>query len=210
MTSFRLILLLLVITSQSYAGWMFWKNKQPVMIYDIEKTLYDSLTEEQQQHIIEVYNGHEAEKKGYEKTRAELTARQKELAERQKEKEELLTKINQLALQVQSQEKAIEGFLTVSEDLLEARANKKNYRERYKREKFYPKIVSIKRGFNSTTILLENETLIEVSPFEKEAIEAWVNGQSVELEKGEGLVYFLNLTNLETENSVSVKIKESH
>lgn len=180
------------------------------MMYDIEKTVYDSLTEEQQQQIIDVYNGHENERKELQEAINELKACQNELTDLQKEKEELLTKINQLALQVQSQEKAITNFLTVSEDLLEARANKKNYKQRYKREKFYPKIVSIKRGFNSTTILLENETLIEVSPFEKEAIEAWVPGQSVELEKGEGLVFILNLTNLETENSVSVKIKESH
>jgi len=209
MSGFRLVLVLLLLSSQSYAGWLFWKKKEPVMMYDIEKSVYNSLTPEQQQHIIEVYNGHEEERKNHQEKVATIAEQTKQLSELQKEKEQLLAKIQKLNLQVEAQEKAIDNFLTVTQDVLEARSGKRNYRERYKREKFYPKIASIKRGFNSTTILLENNTLLEVSPFEKEAIEAWVTGQSVEIEKGEGLVYILSLNNLDTENSVAAKIKES-
>lgn len=209
MSGFRVILLLFFLSSQSYAGFLFWKKKEPVMMYDIEKSVYNSLTPEQQQHIIEVYKGHEEERKNHQEKVATITEQTKQLSELQKEKEQLLVKIQKLNSQVKSQEKAINNFLTVTQDILEARSGKRNYRERYKREKFYPKIASIKRGFNSTTVLLENDTLIEVSPFEKEAIDAWVIGQSVELEKGEGLVYTLSLTNLDAENSVAAKIKES-
>ena len=218
MAIFRVFLLVVTITffpAQSYAGW-FGKNKKPVMIYDIEKSIYDTLTEAQRNHIIEVYNGHKAEREKYqaeiasykEKTE-ELEKQKQQVATLQKEKDELQVEINKLELKIESQDKALSNFLTVSQDLLEARSKGKNYKEKQKRDKFFPKIVSIHRGFNSTNIKLENDTLIEVSPFEKEKIDTWMTGQTVELTKGDGLVYILNLTNLDTENSVSVKIKET-
>jgi|GEM_PF-2569787 len=205
----RLILLLLLISAQSFAGLFFWKDKKPVVLYGIEKNVYDSLTDEQQKHIIEVYNGHEADKKQFLEKIANLEKQHAHLSELHEEKETFLTEINQLKLQVESQDQAIANFLKVSDDLLEARSSKKNYRERNHRAKFFPKIVSIKRGFNSTMIQLENDTLIEISPFEKEVTDAWLVGQAVELEKGDGLVYTLDMTNLDTDNSVAVKIKES-
>jgi len=194
---------------QSHAGLFFWKDKKPVALYGIEKNVYDSLTDEQQKHIIEVYNGHEAEKKQFLEKIANLEKQHEHLSELHEEKESFLSEISELKLQVESQDQAIANFLKVSDDLLEARSNKKNYKERNQREKFCPKIVSIKRGFNSTMIQLENDTLIEVSPFGKDATDLWLTGQAVELQKGDGLVYTLDMTNLDTDNSVAVKIKET-
>jgi vacuolar-type H+-ATPase subunit I/STV1 len=205
----RFILLLLLISSQSYAGWFFNKNKKPVIVYGIEKAVYDSLTDEQQEHIIEVYNGQESERKEYLEKIASLEKHHEHLDELHKEKEAFLTEIKELKLQVETQKQAIANFLTVAEDLLDARESQKYYKERGYREKYFPKIVSIQRGFNATTIKLENDTVIEVSPFEKETTDSWLVGQAVELEKGDGLVYTLDMTNLDAEDSIAVKIKES-
>ncbi|MDN3506686.1 MAG: hypothetical protein P0S96_05610 [Simkaniaceae bacterium] len=209
MTVSRHILLILLISSQSYAGWFFGKNKKPVVVYGIEQTVYDSLTAEQQEHIIEVYNGHEAERKQYQEKIASLEKQHDHLDELHKEKEALLAEIKELKSQVESQKLAITNFLNVAEDLMDARHNQRNYKERGYREKYYPKIVSIQRGFNATTIKLDNDTTIEVSPFEKEVTDAWLVGQSVELGKGDGLVYTLDMTNLDAESSIAVKIKET-
>jgi len=186
------------------AGLFKKKAKQPTFIYGIEKSMYDSMNEGQKKGVMELYST--TEKQGTEIK--ELYQKMAALEDEYKKQQKLASKCEELKATIEAQEKALNGYLTISEDLLAARAKEKNYEEREKREKFYPKIAAVRRSFNSTTVELDNDTLIEISPFEKEKIDTWMNGQTIELTKGDGLVYTLHLQNLDTENGVAAKIKE--